>query len=142
MHRTSSASLGLMPVTLTIWSFDFLFMRKPTLAWSLFPSECYSRWPLCKVVKHSSGLLTSEIPITFHTNLVALSSSSSSCMCSPLSRVVMLYVAIFSLLTIFRRFFLTHRFLARPARKLQVEQSRLLGHELFRCRWGLGSMAL
>ena len=38
-----------------------------------------------KVVKHSSHLLTSESQITSHNNLVSLSSSSSSCMCSSLS---------------------------------------------------------
>ena len=55
-----------------LWSFHFLFMRKPTPDWALFAWEWYSRWPLCKVVKHSSGLLTSEIPITSHTNLISL----------------------------------------------------------------------
>ena len=83
MHRKRSATLGLVLFTLTTRSFHFLLMRKPTPAWPLFALE----W-LCKVVKHSSGLLTSEIPITSHTNLVALSSSSSSCMCSSLSRVL------------------------------------------------------
>jgi len=39
-------------------------MRKPTPAWPLFASEWHSRWPLCKVVKHSFGLLTSAIQIT------------------------------------------------------------------------------
>ena len=59
MHRTSSATLGLMLFTVTIMVFHFLFMRKPSPAWALFVLEWYSRWPLCKVVKHSSGLLTS-----------------------------------------------------------------------------------
>ena len=90
MHRTSSAALGLMLFTLNVWSFHFLFIRMPTPAWPLFVLEWYSRWPVCEVVKHSSGLLTSEIPITSHINLVSLSSSLSSCMCSSLSRVLTL----------------------------------------------------
>ena len=53
------------------------------------------RWPLCKVVKHSSRFLTSLISITSHTNLVSVSSSLSSCMWSSISRVLMLKVAIF-----------------------------------------------
>ena len=84
MH-TSSATLGLMLFTLTMWSFHFLFTRKPIPVWPLFTLE---RWPLCEVVKHSSGLLTSEIPITSHDNLVSLGPCSSSCMCSSLSRVL------------------------------------------------------
>ena len=91
---TCTATLGLMLLTLTIWSFHFLFMRNPTHAWPLFALEWYSRWPLCKIVKHSSGLLTSDIPITSHTNLVSLSSSSSSCMCSSLSRVLTLWLSL------------------------------------------------
>ena len=51
-------------------------MRKHTPAWPLFALD---RVPLCKVVKRSSGLLTSEIPITSHISLVSLRSSSSSC---------------------------------------------------------------
>ena len=47
-------------------------------------------WPLCKVMKHSSDLLTSPFPITSHTNVVSLSSSSSSCMYSSLSRILTL----------------------------------------------------
>ena len=90
MHRTNSATLGLIVCTLTMCSFHFLFMRKPTPAWPLFALELYSRWPLCKVVKHSSGFLTSEIPITSHTNLVSLSLSLSTCMCSSPCRVLTL----------------------------------------------------
>ena len=90
MHKTSSATLGLMLFTLTMWSFYFLFMRKPTPAWPLFALELHNRWPLCKVVKHSSGLLTSDIPIISNINLVSICFSSSSCMCSSLSRVLML----------------------------------------------------
>ena len=53
--------------------------------------EKYSRRPLCMVVKHSSGLLTSEIPIASNTNnMVSVRSSSSSCMCLSLSRVLTL----------------------------------------------------
>ena len=74
-------------------------------------STCYSRWPLCKVVKHSAGLLISEIPITSHNKLVSLSSSLSSCICSSLSRKLTLYVAPFSMLTLFRWLFLTQRLL-------------------------------
>ena len=69
-------TLGLMLFTLTIWSFYFRFMKKPTPAWPLFALEWHSTWPLCKIMKHSSGLLTSEIPITSNMNLVSLSSSS------------------------------------------------------------------
>ena len=81
MHITNYAKLGLMLFTLTIW---------PTLARPLFALEWCSRWPLCKVVKHSFGLLISEMPITSHSNLVFLSSSSSYCMFSSVSRVLML----------------------------------------------------
>ena len=91
MHNTFSATLWLMLFTLTVWSFHFLFMRKPTLAWPLFAFEWYSRWPLCKVVKHSSRLLTFSIPIKSYANLVSLNSFSTSCMCSSLSRVLTLY---------------------------------------------------
>ena len=59
MRRTSSATLGLMLLTLVMLSFHFLFMRKPTSACPLFALECYSRWPLCRVVKPSSCLLFS-----------------------------------------------------------------------------------
>ena len=89
MHRTSFATLELMLLIYPhyVRSFHFLFMRKATPALPLFGLDWNSRWPLCKVVKHSSGLLTSEIHITSHINLVSISSSSSSCMCSSLSRV-------------------------------------------------------
>ena len=71
MHITSSVILGMMLFTLTIiMGLHFLFMRKPTPAWPLFALEWYSRWPLCKVMKLSSGLLTAEIPITSHINLI------------------------------------------------------------------------
>ena len=107
-------------------------MRKPTPAWPLF---AYSRWPLCKVVKYSSGLLfllrRSRLR-TSHINLVSQNSSLISRMCSSLRRVMTLYIAIFSLLTLFRRLFLTLRFLAPPARVVLVDQSCLLGHRLFR----------
>ena len=62
MLRTSSSTPGLMLFTLAVWYFHFLFTRKPTPAWQLFALELYSRWPLCKVVKHSSGLLISHYP--------------------------------------------------------------------------------
>ena len=73
-------------------------MRKPTPAWPLFALELSFMWPFCRLVKHSSRLLTSPMPITSLTNLVSLSSSSSSCICSFLSRVLTLHVAIVSLL--------------------------------------------
>ena len=50
-----SATLGVMLFTLTMCSFHFLFMRKPTPAWPLFALEWHIRRPPCKVVKHSSG---------------------------------------------------------------------------------------
>ena len=100
-------------------------MRKPTPAWPLLALEWHSRWSLCKVMKHSSRLLTSQIPITSHTNLISLSSSSSSCMCSSLCKVITLYVAIFCLPTLCQQLCLTQRLLA-----------------LFRCCWGLGAAAL
>ena len=90
MHRTSSATLGLMLITFIIWSFRFQFMRKPTPAWPLFALEWYTKWPLYTVVKHSSGLLTSEIPIISYTNQVCLSSYLRACICSSLSRVLTL----------------------------------------------------
>ena len=109
-------------------------MRKPAPVWPLFAVEWYSRWPLCKVVKHLSGILTSEILITSHTTLVSLwCSSSSYCMCSSRCSVLTLYVAIFSLHTLFRRFFPTHRFLA-PLARILVYQSCLLSHGL----WEIG----
>ena len=40
MHGTSSAALGLMLFTLTIWSYHFLFMRKSTPAWPLLALQC------------------------------------------------------------------------------------------------------
>ena len=61
MHRTSSATVRLVVFTFTVRSFHFLFTRKPTPAWLLFALEW---WPLCKVVKHSSRLLSSPMPIT------------------------------------------------------------------------------
>ena len=76
MHRKTSATLGLMLFTFTMWPFHFLFMKKPT-AWPLFALECYSIWPLCMIVVHSSHLLTSPIPIASHINPVSLSSSSN-----------------------------------------------------------------
>ena len=82
MRRTSSATLGLMLLTLDLLSFHFLFMRKPTPACPLFALEWYSRWPLCRVVKPSSFLLISPIPITSHLMFISLSSSSSSWTCS------------------------------------------------------------
>ena len=87
MHRTSSATLGLMLFIFTIilCSFHFLFMRKPTPTLLLFALELYSRWPFCEVAKHSSHFLTSPIPIASHAKLVSLSSFSTSCMCSSLS---------------------------------------------------------
>ena len=48
-----------------------------------------SKWLLCKVVKHST-LHSSPIPITCHTNLVSLS-SSSYCKCSSLNGVLLLH---------------------------------------------------
>ena len=48
--------------------FHVLFMRKPTPAWPLFALEWYSRWPHCKIMKHSSRLLSSPITITSHTS--------------------------------------------------------------------------
>ena len=104
MHINRSATLRLILFTLTIMVFPFL-------AWPLFSFELYCRCPLCKVTKHFSGILTSEIPITSHTNHVSLSSSSSSCICSSRSRVLALQVAIFSLFTLFRRLIVTERFL-------------------------------
>ena len=41
-------------------TFHFLFLRTPTPAWLLFALEWCSRWPHCKVVKHSSRLFTSS----------------------------------------------------------------------------------
>ena len=76
--------LGLMLFTITIRSFHFLLMRKPIPAWPLFVLEWHSRWPLCKAIQQSSRLLASPIPITSHTNLVPLSSSSSSYQCTSL----------------------------------------------------------
>ena len=73
---TYSATLRLMMVALTIWYFHVLFMRKRTPGKPLFASELHSTWPLCMVVNHSSRLLDSPIPITSHTNLVSLISSS------------------------------------------------------------------
>ena len=61
MHITNSATLVLMLFSLSIWYFHFLFMRKLTPAWPLFALECYSRWPLCRLVKHSSRLLRSRL---------------------------------------------------------------------------------
>ena len=90
MHRTSSVTLGLTLFTITIRVFQFLFIKKPTPVWPLFTIELHSKWPLCKVVKHSPRLLTSPIPTTSHTNLASLSSSSSSCMYSYLIRVLTL----------------------------------------------------
>ena len=75
IHSRSSATLGLILFTLTIMVF------LSTHALPLSALELYSRWPLCKIVNHSSGILISEIPITSHTNLVSLSSSSSSYTC-------------------------------------------------------------
>ena len=57
-------------------------------------------------------LSTSPIPIRSHANLMSLS-SSSSCICSSLSRVLTLYDSLFSL---FQGLYLTQRFLAPPAR--------------------------
>ena len=96
MRRISYATLELPEDTLVILSFHFLFMRKPTPACPLLASEWYSRWPLWKVVKLSSFLRTSPIPITSHFMLFSFSSSSSSCTCSSFSNVLTLYVAIFS----------------------------------------------
>ena len=128
--------MGLMLFTLTVWSFDFLFMRKPTPAWLLFALILHNRWPLCNVVKHSSRLLTSPILITSDTNLISLSSSSTSCMCLSVSIVLTLYRTIFSLFTLFRCLFLTQRHL------VVVDQSRHLGRGRFRWCWSLGDMAL
>ena len=36
IHRRSSATPGLKPFSLTIWSFHFLFMIKRTPSWLLF----------------------------------------------------------------------------------------------------------
>ena len=57
MHTACFATVGLMLFTITILSFHFLFLRKPIPAWPLFELEWYSRWPLCKVVKHTSRFL-------------------------------------------------------------------------------------
>ena len=61
-------------------------------------------------------------------------------MCSSLSRVLTLRVAIFSQLTLFQRLFLTQIFLA-PLHEAVVDQSRLLGHGHFG-DWGHGSVVL
>ena len=70
--------------------FPFPVYEKAYSCLAVFALEWDSRWPLCNVVKHSSGLLTSEIPIISHINLVSLSSSSGSWMCSSLSNVLTL----------------------------------------------------
>ena len=82
MHIKRSDTLGLILFTLTTMGFPFLFMSKPTPVWPLCALEWYSKWPLCKVMKYLSGILTLEIPITSHTNQVSLRSSSSSFMYS------------------------------------------------------------
>ena len=130
MRRTSSATLGLLLLTLVMLSFHFLFMRKPTPACPLFALEWHSRWPLCRVVKPSSFLLISPSPITSHLMFVSLSSSFSSWTCSSFDRVLTLYVAIFSISfcwcffffsPFFWLFFLPHGFLAPPACSLEPE---------------------
>ena len=58
-----------------VLSFHFLFMRDPMPSCSLFASEWYSRWPLCRVVKRSSFHRTSPSPITnvpFHVVFFSL----------------------------------------------------------------------
>ena len=63
MHSTSSANLGLIMFTLPKYSVSISCLSEtPIHAWPLFFLEWYSRWPLFKVTKHLSGLLTSEIP--------------------------------------------------------------------------------
>ena len=81
-----SAILGLMLFTLTI---------------VVFPVPVYEKAYSCLAVvsfEYSARLFTSPIPITSHTILVSVSSSSRSCMCSSLSRVLTLYVTICSLI--------------------------------------------
>ena len=79
-------------------SFNFLFMKKTIHTRLLFVLEWDSRWPLCKLVQHSSLRLTSPILIISHSNLV--SQSLASGIQSSFNSVLILYVAIFSLLTI------------------------------------------
>ena len=114
MRRTSSATLELPEDTLVMFSFHFLFMRKPTPVCPLLASEWHSRWPLWRIVKLSYFLRTSPSPITSHFMWFSFSSSTSYCTCSSLSNVLTLYVAIFSRSPFVWWFFLTQIFLAPP----------------------------
>ena len=69
-------------------------MKKPTPARPLFALEWHSTRPLYEAVKRPCFLPTSPIPITSHTNLVSLSSSSVYFICSALSIVLTLYIAL------------------------------------------------